>query len=295
MTSSACYAPSPPINASDVDGMLQDSSQLHLEFQPQVNLWTGAIDSVEALARWRHPTIGNISPALFIPAVHRLRRQRELFERVVALAVCAARTLLDANVSVPIAINACADTLADPHSLAFLLEETSRQAVELSRLRVELTEESPVLDLPALNAALTELRRSGCEVALDDFGAGHANLSMLAGLTVDEVKLDRGLVWRMADSRVARESVRFVLSLGEQMGWRVVAEGVSSGAVLQMLRALGCRHGQGFLLGRPMPLQALMAQLGSRLASPFHPCRTIPTPALPALGCARPKVSPLRG
>lgn len=247
------------IGDDDIRGLLHAGSPLRLDFQPQVDLRSGLIVSAEALARWHHPELGDVPPATFIPVIRRLGLHRALFERVCAQAMDAVDVLDAAGIRIPIAVNACAQTLSDPLSLRFLHAEAERRGMKPTRLRIELTEDSPVENQPALRAGLTQLRSWGCEVALDDFGAGHANLDILIGLDIDELKLDRQLVANMNDNLVALESVRFALALGKRMGWRVIAEGISTEAELQALRALGCDHGQGFLLGRPMQLTQLIS------------------------------------
>lgn len=247
------------VGDNEIRDLLRDGSPLRLAFQPQVDLRSGRVISAEALARWRHPLLGEIAPAAFMPAIRRLGWQRTLFERICVQALEAVELLNEAGLSIPIAVNACAKTLTDPLSLAFLRVEAARRGVELSRLRIELTEDAPVDDHPALHAAVMQLRSWGCEVALDDFGAGHANLELLMGLEIDELKLDRQLVSHINDNLIALESVRFALALGKKMNWRVLAEGISTDAELRMLQFLGCEHGQGYLLGRPMPLTHLIS------------------------------------
>lgn len=270
MTPQAHYPQTGLVGDQDIQDLLRSRSPLRLAFQPQVDLRSGRIVSAEALARWHHPELGEVTPGAFMPVIRRLGLQRALFERVCAQAMDAVRSLDAAGLCIPIAVNACALTLTDPLSLAFLRDEADRRGIAPSRLRIELTEDSPVENQPALRAALAQLRSWGCEVALDDFGAGHANLDMLIGLDIDELKLDRQLIAHVNDNLVALESVRFALALAARMDWRVIAEGISTEAELRTLRALGCDHGQGFLLGRPMPLAQLISlvEADARHAAP---------------------------
>jgi len=268
----------------EIRDLLRSGSPLRLAFQPQVDLTSGLIVSAEALARWHHPILGEILPAAFIPAIHRLGWQRQLFEQVCVQAMDAILLLDEAGLDIPIAVNACARTLTDPLSLPFLRAEAARRGVALSRLRIELTEDVPMDDLACIYAAVAQLRSWGCGVSLDDFGAGHANLELLMGLDIDELKLDRHLVSHINDNLVALESVRFALRLGKKMDWRIVAEGISANAELQMLRRLGCGHGQGYLLGRPMPLARLISLVDASAeypASRFHGQAGLPLPAAP--------------
>ncbi|MBB1596878.1 EAL domain-containing protein [Achromobacter sp. UMC46] len=240
--------------------MLWDPMQFHLVFQPQVNLATGAIESAEALARWHHPAWGLVPTCRLIQAISDLRLQSALFKRVAELVLDAAKTLNDAGTPLPLAINACATTLADSGNADFLHDEALRRGVALSLVKIELTEDAPAVDLAALKRSLARLKQWGCEISMDDFGAGYANLGMLIDLTIDELKLDKTFTASVETSRVARQSVQFALALAGEMGWRVVAEGISSALELRRMRALGCRHGQGFHLGVPMELGQLITR-----------------------------------
>lgn len=247
------------IHEHDIVDMLQDPSQLQLVFQPQVNLRTGRVDSAEALARWHHPSRGVLPAGRFIPAIEGLGLQGSLFMRVTELALAAAAALDLAGCSMPLAINACAATLSAPDNMEFLRAAALRGRISPSLIKIELTEETPATDIGALQSAVNRLRQWGFKVCIDDFGAGHANLNLLLSLTIDELKLDRGFAAHIDASPVARQSVRFALALAKEMGWRVVAEGISTVTELRALYRLGCRHGQGYFLGRPMSLEALIS------------------------------------
>lgn len=242
----------------EVIEMLRDPSQLQLVFQPQVNLKTGRIESAEALARWNHPVWGVLPAGRFIGAIQGMNMQAPLFRRVTELALAASAALNLASRPLPLAVNACAATLSTHDNVDFLRSTALRRRVDPALIRVELTEDTPAADAKALKAALTRLRQYGFQVSIDDFGVGYANLDRLLDLPIDELKLDRVFAAQVGDSPIARQSVRFALGLAKEMGWRVVAEGISTVAELRALYQLGCRHGQGYLLGRPMALEALM-------------------------------------
>jgi EAL domain-containing protein (putative c-di-GMP-specific phosphodiesterase class I) len=242
--------------------------------QPQVDLLTGRIVSAEALARWQHPRLGIVMPAEFIPTVNRLGLDRTLFERVAQRAIDMILTMRRAGMAIPVAINAPASTLSDERSVDFLLARIHAAELPASLLRVELTEDQPIKELEALRATLARLEEAGCEVSLDDFGTGHASLKLLSAIPLSEVKIDQYFVTRMRRSAVAFEVLRTAAELATRMGWRVVAEGVENVADIPALRAAGCRYGQGYALGRPMPLDDLLMRLrvqrdrGEPLAAP---------------------------
>lgn len=250
--------------------MLGDDSQFHVHFQPQINLATGNIEAAEALARWDHPAWGPVPAYRLVRAIDELHLQGMLFKRVAGLVLAAAKRLGDAGAVIPVAINACAAALSDPDNLDYLREAAARYGIEPSRVKIELTEGAAVADLAALKASLARLKQWGCEISMDDFGAGHANLGLLMSLNIDELKLDKQFTLNATKSRVAQQSIRFALELAKEMNWRVVAEGISTAAERCAMYSLGCRHGQGFHLGSPMSLRRLMDSAGLSQPQPSH-------------------------
>lgn len=249
------------VSDEEVAAMITGREGLKVLLQPQVDLLTGRIVSAEALARWQHPRLGIVMPAEFIPAVNRLGLDRTLFERVAQRVIDMLQTMRRTGMAIPVAINAPASTLSDARSVDFLLARIHAAELPASLLRVELTEDQPIKELEVLRATLARLEDAGCEVSLDDFGTGHASLKLLSAIPLSEVKIDQYFVTRMRRSAVAFEVLRTAAELATRMGWRVVAEGVENVADVPALRAAGCRYGQGYALGRPMPLEDLMTRL----------------------------------
>jgi len=272
MNTESCQ--NPVVSDAEIAAMINGRDGLRVLLQPQVDLLTGRIVSAEALARWQHPELGIVMPADFIPAVNRLGLDPVLFERVCVRVIDALKTLRRAGVAVPLAINAPATTLSEARSVEFLLDRIRVAELPPSLVRVELTEDQPIRDLDVLRASLLRLEEAGCEVSLDDFGTGHASLKLLSAIPLSEVKIDQYFVTRMRRSAVAFEVLRAAAELATRLGWRVVAEGVENVADIPALRAAGCRYGQGFSLGRPMPLDELILRLrtqrdgGEPLAAP---------------------------
>ncbi|MFF7400444.1 EAL domain-containing protein [Achromobacter sp. NPDC008082] len=252
------------VSDDEIAAMVAGKDGLRVLLQPQMDLLTGKIVSAEALARWHHPRLGLVMPAEFIPAINRMGLDRQLFERVCLRVIDTLLTMRRAGVAVPIAVNAPATTLSDERAVNFLLDRIRAAELPASLVRVELTEDEPIKELDLLRASLLKLEDAGCEVSLDDFGTGHASLKLLSAIPLSEVKIDQYFVTRMRRSAVAFEVLRSAAELATRMGWRVVAEGVENVADVPALRAAGCRYGQGYALGRPMPLDALMLRLRSQ-------------------------------
>ncbi|KGD86901.1 response regulator [Achromobacter sp. RTa] len=274
MTSNHEASGSSMASDDEIAAMVTGKDGLRMLLQPQVDLLTGRIVSAEALARWQHSRLGIIMPGEFIPAVNRLGLDKILFERVSLRVIDMLLTLRRAGIAVPVAINAPASTLSDERSVDFLLGRIHAAELPASLVRVELTEDQPIRELDVLRASLLKLENAGCEVSLDDFGTGHASLKLLSAIPLSEVKIDQYFVTRMRRSAVAFEVLRTAAELANRLGRRVVAEGVENMADIPALRAAGCRYGQGFALGRPMPLDELMMRLrtqrdrGDALAAP---------------------------
>jgi len=239
----------------------QRNDGLRVLVQPQLDLLTGRIASAEALSRWQHPRLGMLMPAQFVPAINRLGLDAAFFQKVALRVLDVLAAMRRAGVTVPVAINAPASTLSDVRCVDFLLGEVRRAELPPTMLRVELTEDQPMRDVDVLRASLLKLAQAGCEASLDDFGTGYASMKLLCALPLAEVKIDQYFVTRMRHSAATFEVLRAASELAARLGWRVVAEGVENLGDIPVLRAAGCRYGQGYALGRPMPADELIARL----------------------------------
>lgn len=227
-----------------------DVGQFHVDYQPIVDLVDGSVRSVEALARWDHPAEGVVAPEEFVPLAERTGLAPMLTEVVLNLVV--GRLAADAA-QPPIAVNVTAvDLLRD--GFPERVEAKARAAgVEPSRLRLELTETAVLADPAHAATVIGRLRHHGIGVALDDFGTGESSLAVLTRLPVDTLKIDQAFVAGLPDSAADLAVARLVVGLGRELGLDVVAEGIETEAQRDVLVAMGCRYGQGFLLGRPSP------------------------------------------
>ncbi|GGL90232.1 hypothetical protein GCM10012279_04990 [Micromonospora yangpuensis] len=239
---------------------LAADDQLVLALQPAVDLTTGAPTGVEALIRWHHPRRGWLNPVEFIRPVE-LSEQLGTFTRYVldkALAVAAgwARE----GVDVPISVNLSARSLLDPRLPADIADLLRRHQVPAHRLVLEITETVVMSELEIIDEVLATLRAMGVQLAVDDFGTGFSSLTFLTRITVDELKVDRSFVLRMADSPEAAAIVRTTVGLAHELGLRVVAEGVETAE-----QRLACTAAQGYHFFKPMPADKISAVLGSMI------------------------------
>ena len=238
-----------------------EAGQLHLQYQPKVHLESGAVHGVEALVRWSHPSRGLLSPGHFLPLVEQSGLSRALTAFVLD------RALEEVGRSCPdlgIAVNLGPADLLDlalPGEVAAALR---RHDVAPARLTLEVSEDMVMTDLARTVGVLGELRTIGVRIALDDFGAGRSSLSHLKGLPLGELKIDRSFVQGMSEDPECSAIVRAAVELGQRLGLRVVAEGVTTSETWETLSEWRCDEGQGHLLGRPMPLGELQAWLRGR-------------------------------
>jgi diguanylate cyclase len=241
--------------------------QLVLALQPAVDLSTGAPTGVEALIRWRHPRRGTLSPVDFIRAVEGSDLLAPFTRYVVDRALSVAAEWGAQGLEVPISVNLSARSLLDPHLPADIAERLRRHRVPARRLVLEITETVVLSELEVIDEVLAALRDLGVQLSVDDFGTGFSSLTFLTRIPVDELKVDRSFVRKMADSPEAAAIVRTTVGLGRELGLRVVAEGVETADQRAALAALGCSAAQGYHFFKPMPADKIAAVLQSLLDS----------------------------
>lgn len=244
-----------------------EEDQLFLHYQPKVDLTTGQLAGVEALVRWRHPSLGMVEPNRFVPLAEQTGLIRPLTYRVLALALAQARAWWGRSGLLPVSVNLSAQILHDPDLLGIIDGELQRAGVPASWLRLEVTE-SAVMANPAVAVdVITRLRSMGVQMALDDFGTGHSSLASLRTLPVQELKIDRSFVVDLRGTGKGAAIVRSVIDLAHALDLRVVAEGIEDEETCTLLAGLGCDEGQGFFLGRPVPADRLEHQAPGLSAS----------------------------
>ncbi|WP_420812788.1 putative bifunctional diguanylate cyclase/phosphodiesterase [Micromonospora zingiberis] len=242
---------------------LQTDDQLVLVLQPAVDLTTGAPTGVEALIRWRHPRRGLLGPADFIRPVENSDQLGSFTRYVLDKALTVAAGWAREGLDIPISVNLSARSLLDHRLPTEIGEALRRHQVPADRLVLEITETVVMSELEVIDQVLSTLRSMGVQLAVDDFGTGFSSLSFLARVAVDELKVDRSFVLRMADSPEAAAIVRTTVGLAHELGLRVVAEGVETAAQRSALAELGCTAAQGYHFFKPMPADKIGAVLNS--------------------------------
>lgn len=233
-----------------------ERAELELHYQVQHALGTGGISGYEVLLRWRHPALGMVSPAQFIPIAEESGAIVEIGEWVLRTAC---REALSWSQPHKIAVNVSAVQLAHDdfaQRVHAILVETG---LSPSMLELELTETAIVADKARALHLLRQIRALGVSVSIDDFGAGYSSLQTLRTFPFNKIKLDRSFTQGIEHDPQAMAIVRAVLALGKSLSIPVLAEGVETKEQLAILRTEGCNEAQGYYLGRPGPMQASAA------------------------------------
>ena len=230
-------------------------------YQRQVDLATDRVVGVEALVRWRHPTRGPVSPAVFIPIAERTGV-------IDALGAFVLRTACRDAVAWPlpirVSVNLSALQLQRDDLVATVLEALAASGLPPARLDLELTESLLMENDGPARDRLDRLRAAGIHLALDDFGTGYSSLSYLRDFPIDKIKIDQSFVRGLPGERPAAAIIEAVVSLAGSLGLRVNAEGCETADQVEALRRLGCDEVQGWYHGRPEPAEAIAASLAAQ-------------------------------
>jgi diguanylate cyclase (GGDEF)-like protein len=234
-------------------GRAIDRNELELHYQPKLCVHTGRLRGAEALLRWRSPSRGVVSPAEFIPLAEDCRLILPLSDWVINEA-CRQLGVWQrgGGPSIPVAINVSPTLLRANCLITTIRAALTRHGVAASLLEVEITESAAMHDIERSLDSVRALAQLGLRIAVDDFGIGYSNLSLLALLPLAMIKIDRSLVGTVAKCPRDAAIVRAIIDLAHSLGLRVVAEGVESSAQLALLRAARCDDVQGYLMSKPL-------------------------------------------
>lgn len=235
-----------------------------LMYQPKIDVASGVVTGVEALARWNHPALGPIRPDEFIPLAEASGLIGPLTTGVLDQALRACRRWHDLGDTFGVAVNVSADTVLEPAFIGTVASTLRAAGVEPQRLTLELTESVVLRDPEQARVRMEELRSLGVRLSIDDFGTGYSALTYLKRLPVHEVKVDKGFVDGLAHDAADRAVVRAVVDIAHTLKIRVVAEGVEDAAQEGILRALGTDEVQGYLHSRPLPEADLLRWTAQR-------------------------------
>lgn len=238
--------------------------QLSLVFQPQVD-GAGRLIGTEALVRWRHPTLGEVPPARFIPLAEKDNFIVELGQWVMREA-CATLARLDGHPAAgraSVAVNVSARQFLQPDFVTMVETALRDAGADPTRLKLELTESIFAQDILSIAAKMAQLRQLGIRFSLDDFGTGYSCLAYLKQLPFDQIKIDRAFVKSLPGEPHDAAIVHTIIALCQSLQIAVIAEGVETESQRSFLERSGCGMFQGYLFGRPMAEEELVERLGT--------------------------------
>jgi diguanylate cyclase (GGDEF)-like protein/PAS domain S-box-containing protein len=244
-----------------------EQGEFTVHYQPVVRLANGALDGLEALIRWDHPTGRLVSPAEFISLAEETGQILPIGRMVLDDACRQAREWRDAATGgggLSVSVNVSARQLADPGFVATVGDALQRASLEPAALTLEITESMVMGDIDAAIERLLELRTLGVRIAIDDFGTGYSSLGYLRRLPVDILKVDRSLVAGVDDGGEALALAEMIVRLGRTLGLVTVAEGVERPSQARTLQQIGYELAQGYAFARPMPAAAISSMINAR-------------------------------
>jgi EAL domain-containing protein (putative c-di-GMP-specific phosphodiesterase class I) len=233
-----------------------ERNEFVLHYQPKVNLVSGKLTGAEALIRWNDPVSGLTLPGRFIPILEETGLIHEVGRWVLRKAIEDHRRWRnDGLPNIRIAVNVSPLQLRDPNFVAEIQQAISVGEGAAEALQLEITESVIMQDVNRSIVGLRAIRASGVTIAIDDFGTGFSSLSYLAKLPVDTLKIDRSFVTEMVSGSGGLTLVSLIINLARELKLNTVAEGVETSEQLHQLRLLGCDEIQGYLLGKPLPVE----------------------------------------
>lgn len=230
-------------------------------YQPIMDVRSGTVAGLEALARWQHPALGTLAPGAFLPVAERCGVMEMLNWRVMELAV---RELGKREFygPLPVSVNFCADDFKDLSLPDRMDAELAAARFAPEFLNVELTEGSIIKDLSKTLDTMIRLRMKGVGLWLDDFGTGYSSMEQLKRLPLSALKIDQSFTPAAGKGEQDVAILRSMVELAHTLGLPAIAEGVETVEQLNVLRAIGCDRAQGFYFAKPMPADALPEWLG---------------------------------
>ncbi|MBV1687624.1 EAL domain-containing protein [Novosphingobium sp. G106] len=229
-------------------------------YEQQIDLATGELTGFEMLARWNSPTLGIVSPEIFIPIAEEIGAIAELSESVIAQALEDAKAW-DSRLT--LSVNISPLQMRDPWFAQKLLKLLLEANFPPNRLEIEITESCLHENIAEVRTLVTSLKNQGIRISLDDFGTGYSSLAQLRSLPFDRIKIDRMFVTNLTDNSDSAAIVDAVTRLGKDLGLPVTAEGIETKEILARLMQYGDIKGQGFLYGQPQPASVTRERLAS--------------------------------
>lgn len=241
------------------------NNQLQLHFQPIKDLRTNKVVSMEALARWSHPSLGNIPPNKFIPACERNGSIREITEWALETAIKQVHKWEVSDIDVCVNVNISTIDLDYRDFSLVVTELLEKYRVRPSKLILELTETALLTDVGHAILVLSKLHSSGVRIAIDDFGTGNSGLSYLRQLPIYSIKIDRSFIVNLTATSTELPIVKSSIAMAHELGYKVVAEGVEDRERATLLKELRCDFIQGYYMSKPVSSNRVTSKFLSRI------------------------------
>lgn len=237
---------------------IAESDTLVLEYQPKINLSTNQVVGVEALVRWRHPSLGLLPPVEFIPVVERTQKIKPMTYYITEQAIMQCAKWRASGYNIPVSVNLSSRVL-DCTELPEMIESQLKQwNLPAQYLTLEVTEMGAMVSLNTTVNMLHELSLLGIQVSIDDFGSGYTSFRYLRDFTVNEIKIDQLFVDDLIKGQRDESIIKSILELGKGFGVKVVAEGIGNEETREKLKSLGCEFGQGFHFSKSLSADSLL-------------------------------------
>ena len=236
----------------DFGRALSDARQLHLVYQPKTELRSGRCVGAEALLRWTHPTLGEITPGEAIPLIEQTTLVHALTDWELAVALPEIARMRALGIEAPVSINISVLDLEDEHFVRRVTRALERHGVRPEWISIEVTESALMRNPVRIGQRLQEVRKLGVSIEIDDFGVGYSTLSLLKYIPATHVKIDQFFVSRLVTAHDDQAIVLSTVKLAHELGCLVVAEGIENAAQQDWLREHGCDIGQGNVISPPL-------------------------------------------
>ncbi|HYO82630.1 MAG TPA: GGDEF and EAL domain-containing protein [Bryobacteraceae bacterium] len=230
---------------------LKTDDELHLAWQPRVDLETNVCAGAEALLRWNSPGLGSVSPGEFIPLAEETALIEPLTQWVVSRAVRQIAAWRQTGFHAHASVNVSARNLCQPAFAQFVHEVLQRENLPTSAIELEFTESALIRNPGLVVEQLVQLRALGIRLAIDDFGTGYSSFSYLQRIPADVVKIDQSFIRKLHLSDKDQRLVRSMIAMARDLGFRTVAEGVETAESMELLRSYGCHEVQGYFISKP--------------------------------------------
>jgi len=240
------------VTKKDIERGLSHSA-FELYFQPKVSFLSGRVSGAEALVRWNDTEKGFIPPDIFIPLAEECGLISQITSQLIPLAITAAQDLKNNGFDISVAVNTSPMDFQSSNILDILKAALDNKQISTHNLQIELTETATLENNSQIITHLNDLTEVGFKLVMDDFGTGYSSIDLLSQLPFSALKVDQGVIRRMACSTKSLNIVNMVINMARTLRMHVVAEGIEDANAYRFLAYAGCMEAQGYWISKPLP------------------------------------------